>query len=243
MMLSKSQVDRVGQKLKSGDVDGGVIETLEKYRGEFSGAYKAVETLLRDRLGYQVTGRPAKSTVAITEKLRRQSIRLSQIQDIAGCRIIVPTVVAQDSLSHSLSVFFDHIVMDDKRELPTNGYRALHAIPKIAGRSIEIQIRTELQHVWADISERLADIHGQDVKYGKGAGHVVQFLSRFSAAVAKFEAVGRRNLEFNRIGSGAEIGGYLKLKKKERKRHADALRMASNNIKLIINEARGYLVK
>lgn len=243
MMLSRSQVDRVGQRLKSGDVDGDVIQTLEKYRGEFSGMYKVVETLLRDRLGYQVTGRPAKSTVAITEKLRRQSIRLSQIQDIAGCRVIVPTVVAQDLLGNSLSVFFDDIVLDDKRDVPTNGYRALHAIPKIEGRSIEIQIRTDLQHVWADTSERLADIHGQEVKYGKGAERVVNYLSRFSAAVAKFETAGRRNLEFNRLSSGAEAGGDLSSRKKERKKYADALRMASYDLKLIINEAAGYLVK
>jgi putative GTP pyrophosphokinase len=62
---------------------------LDEYRRSFGSAYDAVVNGIRDNLGLEPTGRPAKSTGAILAKLRRERIRLTQIQDIAGCRIIV----------------------------------------------------------------------------------------------------------------------------------------------------------
>lgn len=232
-MLSKTQVDKVGERLKSGDVDASTITALEQYRGEFAESYKAVEFLVRDRLGHDVTGRPAKSTVAITEKLRRQSIRLSQVQDIAGCRVIVPTVLAQDSLSNVLQVFYSDLTIDDKRESPTNGYRALHLIPRVNGKFIEVQVRTELQHTWADVSERLADVHGQDVKYGKGEPQVVEYLAKFSRAVHAFEKVGRKNLEFHRASFPYS---QRHDRKKLAKELSKEMRLSSYEIKSIIKQ-------
>ncbi|GAC1306974.1 MAG: hypothetical protein NVSMB21_10350 [Vulcanimicrobiaceae bacterium] len=46
-----------------------------------------------------VSLRTAKSTSSIVAKLQRESTRLSQIQDIAGCRIVVPTIAAQIYIS------------------------------------------------------------------------------------------------------------------------------------------------
>jgi ppGpp synthetase/RelA/SpoT-type nucleotidyltranferase len=51
---------------------------------------------IRDQLGLEPTGRPAKSTTSITEKLHRESIRLTQIQDIAGCRIVISDIAEQE---------------------------------------------------------------------------------------------------------------------------------------------------
>ncbi len=197
-------------------------------------SYKIVERELRDRLGHEVTGRPAKSTVAIGEKLKRQSIRLSQIQDIAGCRVIVPTVLAQDSLSNTVSVLFDSVVIDDKRDVPTDGYRALHLVVRIANRPIEIQVRTDLQHIWADISERLADVHGQGVKYGHGNPIVLLFLARLSQSIKRFETAARRRLELLREGGHS----YSKVEFKARKKRLAQLeanaRMATHEIRALL---------
>ncbi|MDE2181227.1 MAG: hypothetical protein KGJ40_10350, partial [candidate division NC10 bacterium] len=62
------------------------LRILDEYRRSFEGAYETVVRTLRDELHLEPTGRPAKSTSSLIEKLRRESIRLSQVQDIAGCR-------------------------------------------------------------------------------------------------------------------------------------------------------------
>lgn len=235
-MLSRSQVDKVGEKLKRDDVDATAITLLEEYRSEFQDSYKTVERQLRDRLGHEVTGRPAKSTMAISEKLKRQSIRLSQIQDIAGCRVIVPTVLAQDSLGNAISVLFDDVATDDKRERPTNGYRALHLIAKIENRPIEIQVRTDLQHVWADVSERLADVHGQGVKYGKGDESVLAFLTRLSSSIRKFETAARRRLVLVRAGSNVYSKEDFKARKKQMSQLENNARMAAHEIRALLKK-------
>jgi len=54
----------------------------------------------------------------------------------------------------------------DRRAKPSHGYRALHAAVSFDGVNIEIQIRTLLQHIWADLMERLADRLGRQIRYG-----------------------------------------------------------------------------
>jgi hypothetical protein len=55
----------------------------------------------------------------------------------------------------------------DRRAEPVNGYRAVHVIVFPESVPIEIQIRTELQHEWAELFEKLADLVGRDIRYGE----------------------------------------------------------------------------
>jgi ppGpp synthetase/RelA/SpoT-type nucleotidyltranferase len=84
---------------------------------------------------------------------------------------------------------FPRTDVKDRRESPSHGYRAVHVIVTILGKLIEIQIRTELQDLWAQISEKSADLFGQEVKYGGGPEFWRKVLVRFSDQVAVFEAV------------------------------------------------------
>ena len=86
-ILSKTQIDKLGERLKSGSPDEADLRELDEYRRSFGAGYEHVVGLVRGRLRLEPTGRPAKSTSSIVDKLRRESIRLTQIQDIAGCRI------------------------------------------------------------------------------------------------------------------------------------------------------------
>jgi hypothetical protein len=88
MSLSKTQIDRLGERLKLGSHTESDLRMLDEYRRSFGEAYEAVIQTIRQH-GAFPTGRSAKSTLSIVEKLRRESIRLSQMQDIAGCRIVV----------------------------------------------------------------------------------------------------------------------------------------------------------
>ena len=52
---------------------------------------------------------------------------------------------------------------------------------------IEIQVRTRLQHLWAEISEKFADELGIEVKYGGGQLTVRKALDATSSLVAQIE--------------------------------------------------------
>jgi putative GTP pyrophosphokinase len=75
---------------------------------------------IRDNLGLEPTGRPAKSTSSISDKLRRESIRLSQIQDIAGCRVIAPDILRKMKPSRGSNGSFGELVIIDRRDKPSH---------------------------------------------------------------------------------------------------------------------------
>ncbi len=59
----------------------------------------------------------------------------------------------------------------DRRRHPSHGYRAVHIIVYINGAPVEIQLRTKLQHEWADLFEKLADRVGRGIRYGEPPEH------------------------------------------------------------------------
>lgn len=156
--------------------------------------------VLRDDLRLRPTGRPAKSTTSILEKLRRESIRLTQVQDIAGCRVIVGEVSAQDRIIKKISQTFHDVVVVDRRVRPSHGYRAVHVIIKHDSRLIEVQVRTALQHLWAELSEKLSDVFDPSIKYGGGQAEMREFLAMSSELVADDE---RHGIEISQIVRGA----------------------------------------
>ena len=187
--FSKTQIDRLGDRLRKGSLSEDDLKLLDEYRRSFGEAYETVVRIIRDQLNLDPTGRPAKSTNSVIEKLYRESIRLSQVQDIAGCRVVVADVSAQQRLIISLRDIFPTTTVIDRRADPSYGYRAVHVIARIVGKSIEIQIRTQLQHLWADLSEKLSDVVDPSIKYGGGESKIRETLMILSAQVAEGEAL------------------------------------------------------
>ena len=105
--VSKTQLDRLGDRLRKGDISEADLRLLDQFRRSFFDAYEKVVGMIRQELALELTGRPAKSTSSIVEKLRRESIRLTQLQDIAGCRLIVPSIVEQDNVVQALAKLFE----------------------------------------------------------------------------------------------------------------------------------------
>lgn len=187
MSPSRSQIDRLGDSLKRGKLSEDDLRSLDNYRLSFGIAYASVVDTVRSNLGLTATGRPAKSTSAIRAKLLRQSIRLSQVHDIAGCRVLIADVVEQDRVLANLLKVFPAADVDDRRERSSHGYRAVHVIPNINGKRIEIQVRTALQHLWAELSEKLSDQLGTEIKYGRGPAEALELLTGYSEIIASHE--------------------------------------------------------
>lgn len=185
--FSKTQIDRLGDRLKEGSAGEVDLRLLDDYRRSFGEAYENVVRTIRERLRLEPMGRPAKSTSSIIEKLGRETIRLSQIQDIAGCRIVVTDITQQERIVASLRVLFPEAVIVDRRNNPSHGYRAAHIIVMISGKLIEIQVRSRLQHLWAELSEKLSDVIDPSIKYGGGGEQIRQMLTELSGFVAEIE--------------------------------------------------------
>ena len=163
------------------------LKSFDEYRRSFGEAYATVVQTIREQLHLEPTGRPAKSTTSIIDKLRRESIRLTQIQDVAGCRIIVADVAEQERVVMSLSAAFPTATVVDRRAKPSHGYRAVHIIVSVAAKLVEIQIRTFMQHVWAETSEKLSDTIDPGLKYGEGPDAYKVMLTHASRGVAAVE--------------------------------------------------------
>jgi ppGpp synthetase/RelA/SpoT-type nucleotidyltranferase len=166
--LSNAQIDRLGERLRRQQYGEVELRLLDEYRRTFGSAYDHVVETIQRIAGVAVSGRPAKSTSSIVEKLNRESIRLSQMQDIAGCRAVVSDVVEQDRTVSAIAAAFHGVTVLDRRVKPSHGYRAVHLIVRESNKPIEVQVRTALQHVWAEMSEKCADTIDPSIKYGGG---------------------------------------------------------------------------
>ena len=194
MAISKSQIDRLGERLRHGPLNESDLRLLDDYRRSFAEAYEAVVRTIR-QLGEFPTGRLAKSTDSIVGKLRRESLRLSQMQDIAGCRLVIATVVDQEQLIASFSTAFPGRVIIDRRDKPSYGYRAVHIIVEISGKPVEIQLRIQLQHMWAEVSEKSSDVLDSAIKYGGGPAKWRDFLAQSSKSVMVHEDIEKLHFE------------------------------------------------
>jgi putative GTP pyrophosphokinase len=202
--VTKTQIDRLGERLKKGNVSGADLQLLDHYRRSFSGAYEMVIATVREKLVQEPAGRPAKSTMSIIDKLRRESIRLSQMQDIAGCRLLPPNVVYQERDVQDLKRVFEHVTVVDRRAHPSHGYRAVHVIVKHLDRMVEIQVRTILQHVWAQLSEKASDMIDPTIKYGGGEAATQKLLADYSSSIADVEAFELRSASLQRRWASSE---------------------------------------
>jgi putative GTP pyrophosphokinase len=187
MALSNAQIDRLGDRLRTQEVTDADLRLLDEHRASFSSSYEQVIQTIESQLGLNPTGRQAKTTASIIAKLKRETgIRLSRMQDIAGCRIIVSSITAQDQAMADLSRVFRQCKMVDRRKRPSHGYRAVHVVIGLDSKQVEVQIRTGLQQVWAELSEKLSD-NDPDVKYGGGNEKSRKILANISDFVTTLE--------------------------------------------------------
>ena len=175
MTLSNSEIDQLGDRLRNHCLEGGDLEKLDEFRQTHNDidaqAYKLIEDTLKtpgDRLKLVITKRKRKTRQSIVDKLCRQKkLRLSQMQDIAGCRIVVQggaQAVCQVN-KQLVNAFEEKQLSIQSKPRNKDSYRAIHLIVKINKKSYEIQLRTFAQDVFANLVERLSDKENT-LKYG-----------------------------------------------------------------------------
>jgi ppGpp synthetase/RelA/SpoT-type nucleotidyltranferase len=134
----------------------------------------------------------------IIRKLNRLTVRLTQLQDIGGCRIIVDKNADVDKLLKYLkekveqqdNLAIERITDYREKGRDNTGYRSVHAILKRSNVRLELQIRSRIQHYWAESIERTSVIYGYYLKEGEGDSSVIQYFKNLSDVFFDIEAGG-----------------------------------------------------
>ncbi|RWC72009.1 hypothetical protein EN808_16360 [Mesorhizobium sp. M8A.F.Ca.ET.165.01.1.1] len=152
------------------------------------------------RLKGDMASRP-KRMASIRRKLRESTTNLDTMNDIGGCRAIMPDIKSVRSLLASMRDNFPHEIHPREfnyiDEPKPDGYRSHHIVfqyrPRAAdteafeGRRIELQVRTTLQHSWATAVEAVGLFRRQDLKHGKGEQDWLRLFQLMSAEFAHIE--------------------------------------------------------
>jgi hypothetical protein len=149
---------------------------------------------------YGLTGARLKRMPAIRGKLLRKRLTLSQIQDLGGCRAIMPDIQSVHELNDALKKNLRHNIWREDNyilEPKEDGYRSHHLIlsfnsknsieEKFKGRRIELQIRTKLQHAWATTVEAVGLFRGEGLKNHEGSPEWLRLFALVSAEFAEAE--------------------------------------------------------
>ncbi len=173
------------------------LEVIEAFRAAHAVPLTRVAANLRYYVadasgGAFVVGQRLKRMDTIRDKLDREpSMSLSRMHDVGGCRAVLRNQPAVDAVVERLRSqrrwdlldrTWDYVAQPKK-----DGYRAKHLVARKDGVLIEIQLRTEPQHVWAELVERLDRRWGSRLKVGRGDPRMQALLARGANVLARFE--------------------------------------------------------
>jgi hypothetical protein len=143
-----------------------------------------------------------KRFLSVMNKLVREpNMKLSQMQDLGGCRAILSNVSAVEQLydlyrgstglfeSEGALKCYDYI-----RTPKADGYRGVHVVGRYAariktnepwnGHRIEIQLRSQLQHAFATAVETVTTFTKLPLKFGAGPAEWRRFFSLVGSVFA-----------------------------------------------------------
>ncbi|MFC5302447.1 RelA/SpoT domain-containing protein [Azospira restricta] len=136
---------------------------------------------------------------SIRHKLDRfPSMKLSQMQDLGGCRAILSNVTnvfrVFDYYQNESSAKHIQASVDDYISAPkSSGYRGIHLVYRYFsdkkkamynGLKIEMQLRSRYQHAWATAVETAGMFSGQALKSSLGSEDWKRFFSLIGSAIA-----------------------------------------------------------
>jgi ppGpp synthetase/RelA/SpoT-type nucleotidyltranferase len=178
------------------------LDVINNWRSSHSGPLLHMRMLLTNN------SKSVDQNTLIAQRIKRLSsielklarfptMKLSQMQDIGGCRAIVGSVsqvkaVADRVQKSRTQQIFDH--KDDYIETPQRtGYRGIHLIYRFSsekalqscrGLKIEMQIRSPLQHAWATAVETVGAFTRQALKSSQGEADWLRFFELMGTVVA-----------------------------------------------------------
>lgn len=174
---TKGQIDRAGFAVKENPTDSEAIKIIQAFRAAHLYPLMIIKNFIWQNVkninNNAVTARRLKRLPTIIDKMSRKTLdgktvnkmKLSRMQDVGGCRVILDDISQVIKLNARLDksrTVHSSKVTDYNNKPKENGYRGVHRIYKCydkveshdrRGFNIEVQIRTYLQHLWATTIE------------------------------------------------------------------------------------------
>lgn len=200
---SKERVKKAGVALKRSDIESEEfkesIPIFHNWRSSHAFPMQIMLNLLRknavriDR-GAVAVQRLKRVDSIFNKLLREESMSLSRMEDIAGCRVVVESVRHVSRVSELLKRSRTKNQLHRERnyiEHPKeSGCRGIHLIYRYRGRktiyngmAVELQIRSKVQHSWATAVEVVGTFTKQALKASTGEE---EWLNLFKFASAEF---------------------------------------------------------
>ena len=204
---SKSQVKKAGRTVRhaarrrttqtagpSAQEFMDALEVIRAHRATFrtplvsanNGLRSMVKTLGLDG---RVSQRLKRMQTIVNKLVREPMLSLDTMQDIGGCRVVLPSRSDVYALAERLGKVRPPVRVSDYIAEPRqSGYRSLHVIVEYGDppRPIEIQLRTGRMHTWATTVEDLSGNQGINYKMD-GTSAVQVFLECYARFLECFE--------------------------------------------------------
>jgi hypothetical protein len=203
--FSRTQVNRAGDALR--DPNAPVANTehavtvINNWRAAHRYPLNTIQMLLRKRAGtvdYRATvAQRLKRLPSVKSKLERfPTMTVTQIQDVGGCRGVVSSVHAVRRLQRIFEqypVSNELVDCDDYISTPqADGYRSVHLVYRYFNTArpwydkllIEVQLRSQLQHVWATAVETVDTFEHEALKLKRGDPTWERFFALMATALA-----------------------------------------------------------
>ena len=221
LIPSKKALDRVGDALlrlgEDPEADDLVFQQLNSYRSLFNKVMLPVNTACRNQATRRLKANKAKKVIvvqrikrldSITAKLNRfPSMQLSKMQDIGGLRVILPSIGDVEVYTKNLFARSKKIKIKGMKDYiaspKEDGYRGIHYILELENKAtdvvpfptllVELQVRTQVQHIWATGVEIAAIINNKNYKTGDWDADWKQFFILLSSYLAFGETIFTQN--------------------------------------------------
>ncbi len=195
MNLSNTAINKIGDIIRQGKDATQYDEAVEKLNawreahGRLMDEYydKCVKITQTESTNNIIVAQRLKRLPTIIDKLNRfENMSLSRMQDIAGVRLIVRDMKQLSQIENRLKRwrYLDRISHDYINEPKEDGYRSKHYIFKKDGMFVEIQLRTQVQHIWATSVETIDVFRGSSMKTNKEQSYWYDFFRQTSSAFA-----------------------------------------------------------
>lgn len=213
---SKGEIDRAGDFLVPWWLD-----QAQPTREEVASAYVIVENwrtchaypLNAFQVNLRARARRVEKDALVAQRLKRfssmmnklareSSMKLSQMQDLGGCRAIMSSVQAVEDVLGLYRGAEDGLfpseqapkIYDYLRHPKRDGYRGVHIVGRFSargetrqqwnGQRIEVQLRSRLQHAFATAVETVTTFTREPLKFGGGPDEWRRFFSLMGSALA-----------------------------------------------------------
>ena len=114
---SKTRVNAAGHAIRTGIETPDDLRIVEEWRSAHTSVINTFQALLRNRaksMGAVVAQRLKRRTTVFDKLRRHPKMELSRMDDVAGCRVILPDLASLNEFRSSLQrARFDHLLRND----------------------------------------------------------------------------------------------------------------------------------